>query len=261
MKPNKPEEPQLTAVRLGQVGEDHGQQKLRWTAVVALLQRIEITGSHLRRSSDSSNGVELQSCSAQKWRGRRSGSGGSDRQRRIADSADPVKAPCRLQFDSAGSWPAAEPADHQEEDGGLLAGTATAATDSWRAQEEGGGRPLAADVTDKVRAGRPRSGPGGHRKRGSSIHDEATDGAQTETADPADGGCAGWIRRTADGGRRMADGGQQAATAAGKRRPAAATTGGRGRAATATGEGEEAGCEGSTATARRRRKKLDQGWV
>lgn len=213
MKPNKPEEPQLTAVRLGQVGEDHGQQKLRWTAVVALLQRIEITGSHLRRSSDSSNGVELQSCSAQKWRGRRSGSGGSDRQRRIADSADLVKAPCRLQFDSAGSWPAAEPADHQEEDGGLLAGTATA------------------------------------------------DGAQTETADPADGGCAGWIRRTADGGRRMADGGQQAATAAGKRRPAAATTGGRGRAATATGEGEEAGCEGSTATARRRRKKLDQGWV
>jgi hypothetical protein len=232
----------------------------------------ELTGSHLRRSSDSNNSVELQSCSAQKWRGRRSGSGGSDRQRRIADSADPVKAPCRLQFDSAGSWPAAEPADHQEEDGGLLAGTATAATDSWRAQEEGGGRPLAADVTDlrgatKIRSWRAQEE--GELDPRWQIEEEAADGAQTETADPADGGCAGWIRRTADGGRRMADGGrwmadggQQAATAAGKRRPAAATTGGRGRAATATGEGEEAGCEGSTATARRRRKKkLDQGWV
>lgn len=64
MKPNKPEEPQLTAARLGRLDEDPGQRKPRWTAAVTAADNqghlnSARNGSHLRRDS---NGADLQPC-------------------------------------------------------------------------------------------------------------------------------------------------------------------------------------------------------
>jgi hypothetical protein len=91
-------------------------------------------GSHLRRSSDGSDGADLQSYPAQKWRGRRSGSGG---QRRNGDGAEQgAGGRHKSEADSADLVTAQSRNPARSDRDPLLAGT-----------------------------GRGRRTPGGHRKR------------------------------------------------------------------------------------------------
>jgi hypothetical protein len=59
VKPNKPEEPQLTAARRGRVDEDPGQRKPRPAADNLDHRDSARNDSHLRRSSDDSDGAEI----------------------------------------------------------------------------------------------------------------------------------------------------------------------------------------------------------
>jgi hypothetical protein len=96
VKPNKPEEPQLNAARLGRVDEDLGQRKPRWTAAVALLQIIKITATlpaMAATCAEAATAATVQICSPTR---RRSGEGADPDQ---ADSAEMVTAQSRAQAD------------------------------------------------------------------------------------------------------------------------------------------------------------------
>jgi hypothetical protein len=106
-------------------------------------------GSHLRRSSDGSDGADLQSYPAQKWRGRRSGSGG---QRRNGDGAEQGAGGRHKSEADSADGDGAEQKSSEIRPRSAPGGHRKRAADSWRAQEEGGAdrdRPLAADVAGK----------------------------------------------------------------------------------------------------------------
>ena len=125
-------------------------------------------GSHLRRSSDSSDSADLQPCpqgstalvpdvgddagrrrTTQKWRGRRSGSGG---QRRNGDGAEQGAGGRHKSEADSADGDGAEQKSSEIRPRSAPGGHRKRAADSWRAQEEGGAdrdRPLAADVAGK----------------------------------------------------------------------------------------------------------------